>query len=60
LSLIHDGRAGVLNKSGGDIIRDQPPVGLQSAMEVLRDTVSTSNEYLLVFVRLKKVMVSRH
>lgn len=31
---------------------------LQRAMQVLGDTVSASNEYLLIFVRLKRVAVS--
>ena len=54
LPLIHDGRACVLDKSGGDIICDQAPVGLQRAMQILGDPVSTSNEYLFIFVRLER------
>jgi hypothetical protein len=58
LSLVHDGRACVLDKGGGDIICDQAPVRLQRAMQVLGDTVSASNEYLFIFVRLKRFAMS--
>lgn len=52
LSLVHDRRTDMFHQCGSHILSHQTFVSVQCTMEVLRDTLSTSCEDLLVLVGL--------
>lgn len=56
LSLIHDRRANVFNKSSGDVIVSQPIMSLQCPVQILRNSIRPPRQDLLILVCLRGLL----